>query len=193
MNQGMVRAALLVLLTIILTGSVGAASVQTVTKSADNRNQLMPASPANNTTLLTKDELYSTVVDQERDATTVSLYFVAENGSWYYADPDGTIGALAPNGAEIPNTENEFAEVPPSDRPTYVWKLSKTDCGTTLYNASDGETIATYPIPGCDIPSPSDEETGITDNEAVTADAPGFGVPVAVAALVTVAILLVRR
>lgn len=153
-----------------------------------------------NTTLITRDELYRTVVDADRDASTASLYFVAQNGTWYNAYSNGTVGAIAPSGAEIPNIEDESANVPDGDRPMYVWKVTLDGCGTTLYDASTGDGIASYPIPGCGVPTPSaalttaTQEGQQTEGEApVIGRGPGFGVVVTLAAMLVVVILLLRR
>lgn len=158
--------------------------------------ELDSTSHGNNTSLLTQDEMYNSVLDKDRSDTNASLYFVAENGTWFHAYPNGTIGAKAPDGAVIPNIEDETATLPVSDRPVYVWKVTVNNCGTTLYNASDGTSLAAYPIPGCGMPSPSSEPTQVSTSDPIpppTERTPGFGIGVAIIAIIILVGLLARQ
>lgn len=152
-----------------------------------------------NSTLITRDELYSSVVDADRNSFTASLYFVAQNGTWYNAYSNGSVGTIAPAGPEIPNIADERADIPTAERPVYVWKVTLNGCGTTLYNASSGEVIAAMPIPGCGMPTPyTPLSTATQRTQRTEADAPmigrgpGFGVGATLMA-VLVAVILLRR
>lgn len=180
---------------LLATGTAAVVAHPTSAPSNDDKSvakplyELDPGSHGNNTTLLTRDEMYHSVLDRDRSDTNASLYVVAENGTWFHASPDGTIGAKAPDGAVIPNFEDETANLPPSDRPVYVWKVTVNNCGTTLYNATDGTSIAAYPIPGCDAPSPSTEVSPASPTQAQTdaptrGSTPGFGIGIALMAIV---------
>lgn len=195
----MAPAALLILLTVgSLAAGVGGLSAPATATPAESLDPRTDAAPAENRTLLSADELYACTV-VERDTTTAALYFVDENGSWYHATSGGTIGAAAPAGAAVPNLDGVTVDLPASERPGYVWKVTAHGCGTTVYNASNGEPIAGYPIPGCGVPGPtgstsaSASEAQSTEDGVVIRTARGFGGPAAVVALAVVAILLIRR
>lgn len=138
--------------------------------------------------------MHDTVNDADRKNTSSVLFFVAENGTWYRAYPNGTVGAQAPKGHEIPNIADETVDIPPlSDRPVYVWKVTFGACETNFYNASGGETIATFPIPGCGGPVPPSETQSTEHGTETTASTAGFGLGVAILALVVMALQLIRR
>lgn len=157
-----------------------------------------------NATLLTRDELFDSVVDADPGDARAALYLVAEDGSWYHADPNGTVGAVAPDGSDLPNVADETVDVPASERPVYVWKVTVGGCGTTAYDAGDGAVVAAYPIPGCPLRTPPSEPRPTTDRSPreeplggstaspTTGASAGFGVGVAVAAVLATARLLVR-
>lgn len=206
----------------IFTGTAAGITQPTATHAVSGKIALQPSletkteTPDSDTSLLTRDELYDSVVDEARNETNASLYFVAENGTWYHAYSDGTVGEPAPSGDVIPNIEvvldngtevNETADIQSSERPIYVWKVVG-DCGTTLYNASDGTAIAAYPIPGCSVPMPPSEtpattgQSGMDETDSrsptvtdtsVTGTTPGFGMGVSITAIVLVILVRVRQ
>lgn len=177
----------------------GAAAVPTASTSGPTSTP-----GGDNATLLSRDELFETVVDGDRREHAASLYHVAGNGTWYHADADGSIGRSAPHGDVVPNvavalengtTVDETIELPPSARPVYVWKVTQTGCGTTAYDAASGATLAAYPVPSCGLAPPGtvasvatgDPVTAATARSAasptVDAPTPGFGMPVAVVSI----------
>lgn len=155
-----------------------------------------PTPDGGNSTLLSRAELLG---GSDTDVAA-DLYYVAENGTWYHARPNGSVGEPAPAGATIPNIANETAEVPAADRPVYVWKVTDGSCGSTLYDASTGDVIAPYPIPGCPPQTPPTASATVTaisaettDEPALTVEGPGFGVLVAVVAVLGTGLGLARR
>ena len=136
-----------------------------LTASATESNQNTTQS---NQTLLSRDELFASVDDKNGRNTTAKLYFVAVNGTWFHALPDGTIGAPAPHGNVIPNvdteigngtTVNETLEIDEENLPVYVWKVTQP-CETAAYNASSSDLIADFDIPGCSgLRAPSEPPT----------------------------------
>lgn len=99
--------------------------------------------------LISQEEAIA-ATDTEPSNATATLYFVAENGTWYHASPDKSIGQPAPNGSEtvVGNTTLSFNE---SERPLYIWKVTRpADMGgksrhgaaTYAVNAETGEVIS---------------------------------------------------
>lgn len=101
--------------------------------------------------ILTEEELYMTVVDDDSDQYNESLYYISENGTWYHVDSNSTIGDQRPSGNVIPFFENESINLTTEQRPAYVWKLTRTaGCSAlAIYNASSGQEMESAVQPQC--------------------------------------------
>lgn len=168
--------------------------------------------PGNETTILDRETLYETEVHGGRDDYDATLYFVAEDGTWYRAFPTGSIGAPAPDGDEIPLLSGETHEVPREERPKYLWKVvSDDECSTTFYDAENVSDAAAIPIPNCPPrtrPTPTPTPIGTSPaagrepgastpttmtRKTTTAGQPGFGVSMAIGSMVAAGLLAARR
>lgn len=118
--------------------------------------------PDEDQALLSKGELFESVVEADRGDYNAFLYYVAANGTWFHAYANGTVESPAPHGNVVPNIEiaydngttvNETIAIPAEKRPIYVWKVTQNDCETTVYNATTGEIITNFPIPACGVPT----------------------------------------
>lgn len=164
--------------------------------------------PGNETTIVDRETLYETEIHAAPDVYDATLYFVAEDGTWYHAFPNGSIGSPAPDGDEIPLLSGETYDVPQDERPKYLWKVVADDgCSTTFFNAENTSDAAPLPIPGCNpppTPTPPDETatavsepgtvtpTGTTP-ETTTAGQPGFGMALPIVSLVGAAWVALGR
>jgi hypothetical protein len=142
-----------------VTATPTAADVGTATASTTSSPT---ATSAGTALLLSRDEVFETDPLHHHDAgdfEEVDLYYVAGNGTWYHARPDGSIGARASrtealelatvvydNGTRA--TETLALESP--DWPRYVWTLDDTCEELTLVDAETGRLVASHPPPpGC--------------------------------------------
>lgn len=179
-----------------------ASSAQTVPARQTATTAEDPRPSKNDTDLLTRSELFA-AVDANASGHSAALYYVAQNGSWYHASANGSVGSPAPGGAAHPRTDDEH-EVPRGERPTYLWKVVSDDgCDVVFSDARNASTVAAMPIPSCPPPTPPTSTPTATDEPDSTAggrsttasgagpdtDAtdggslPGFGVVVSVVAL----------
>lgn len=94
-----------------------------------------------NSSLISASEAVESVDRDNAACSNASLYYVAENGTWYHSNRDGEILNQAPNGSDtvVGNTDIQFNE---SERPIYIWKLTyKSD-----YEGESRHGAATYVV-----------------------------------------------
>jgi hypothetical protein len=110
--------------------------------------------------LLSRDDVRAALAESgaDPDEYALTLFYVDVDGTWYRVDADGTVGAVAPDGDVVPGifVENppgtsapERIELDASDRPAYVWKVTKTTGvpSTTVVDAETGETLGVWTVP----------------------------------------------
>jgi hypothetical protein len=110
--------------------------------------------------LLCRDDVRTALSESgvDPDEYTLTLFYVDTDGTWYRADADGTVGAVAPDGNVVPGifvedpsgtSAPERIELDASDRPTYVWKVTRTTGvpSTTVVDAESGETLGVWTVP----------------------------------------------
>lgn len=150
-----------------LAGTTGGAAGPTQTPTVATER---PTAGQNGTALLGREELYA-AVDESSTGSTASLYYVAENGSWFHASVNGSVGSPAPAGDAVPGVADETHEVGPDERPVYLWRVvSDDECDTTFYDASNASDASSYVIPSCPPPT-----TGATTTRPITQTTAGTG------------------
>lgn len=142
--------------------------------------------------LLSREELYASVVNAERNDTEAALFYVDAAGSWYDAAANGTVGSPSPEASSAANVDPGHLAIAADERPLFVWRVT-APCGTTVYDASTGRTIVTLPIPGCGGPSVDPVVPTVTRPSTPLGRAPGFGAGPALLAVVIVTRLVRRR
>jgi len=195
-----------------LAGAVGVTAAWTRHHSAARSTITEhPTGTRNGTVLLTRAELFAALDEDGTDANA-TLYYVAENGTWYHASSNGSVGVVASEGDVVPGIADETYDVPPDDRPRFLWKVVRDGgCDTGFYDASNGTSVATYVVPSCPPPPPPTPGTStavpVTTNEDATTTSesgtaptdtsstggqPGFGAAVGALGIV-VALWFARR
>ncbi|SFL61021.1 hypothetical protein SAMN04487950_4364 [Halogranum rubrum] len=163
---------LLVVLSGCLAGSPSGSGPdvgQRVTTQADESTVHLSSAE---TRLVSRSDLRATLAETggDPDAYDLRLYYVDAEGVWHRADTDGTVGSAVPDGDVVPGifvddspgasgTQiPERLDVPPSDRPVYVWKVTKTTGTpeTTVVDAESGETLGVWTVPGHGRPPPTE-------------------------------------
>ena len=188
----------LLLAVILLGGGSTSAHIQGLESVKQNVSTTTSSTPEN-TSLLTKQDLFREIIEDDRNKYNASLYYVTEDNVWYHAYPNETIGSKALFGDVVPDIDvalhngtkvNETIHISSEIRPIYVWKVIESEYGTTVYNASDGNTIASYIFTGS-VKSTNSTETDnpqqttdiTTSNQSVRKQTtsntgPGFGIGV---------------
>lgn len=126
------------------------------------------ASPADatadaNGTLLSAADLYARIGTADCADDRLALYYVAENGTWFHARPNGSVGDPAPEGNHSAVAPVRF-HLDPDRRPTYVWRRYRGDdvgdCPyTQFYGAESGAFLGSIPVP-CPTPTPASTPDG---------------------------------
>ncbi|SEO82440.1 hypothetical protein SAMN04487948_105341 [Halogranum amylolyticum] len=119
------------------------------------------AGGADDVRLLSRSDVQNRLAERGEDPETYEfgLFYVDADGTWYRADPNGTVSAVAPDGDVVPGIvvddpsrtpANERIDVAAADRPAYVWKVTKrADPPTTVVvDADSGETLGVWTVPG---------------------------------------------
>lgn len=127
-----------------------------MTQTHTETMQLTTVSPTETTrttdsSLFTRDELYGTVIDDAPDSYNESLFYVSENGTWYRAYSNKTIGDTTPSGNNVPFYSDKSVDLTSGQRPAYVWKVTRTDgCpALAVYDASSGQELVKEVQPQC--------------------------------------------
>jgi hypothetical protein len=137
-------------------------SEESAAQAADSTPSLVADSEADadSRRLLTRADLRRALADDgaDPDEYDLTLFYVDADGMWHHADPDGTVGPPAPTGDVVPGIfvddppgtpAPERAELAASERPTYVWKVTKTTGTPTtmVVDATSGETLGVWTVP----------------------------------------------
>lgn len=143
-------------------GSGWEPSEESAAQAVDSTPSLVVDAEADTDTrrLLTRGDLRTALADDgaDPDEYDLTLFYVDADGTWHHADPDSTVGPPAPTGDVVPGI---FVDDPPgtpipervelaaSERPAYVWKVTRTSGTptTTVVDAASGETLGVWTVP----------------------------------------------
>jgi len=116
-----------------------------------------------NGSLLSTSELYTRIGTADCADDHVDLYYVDENGTWYHASLDGSVGPLAPEANRSEVAPVEF-HIESAEAPIYVYRVHRgsdpNDCPyTQFYDAGTGDHLGWIPVP-CPTPTPDARKEG---------------------------------
>lgn len=148
-------ALIVVVVGLVLVGSAGAAAPAEGTAHPAIAETDGENGTAGNTTIRSQSAALETAGANESDASA-ELYFVAENGTWYQATANGSVGDRAPDGDELRllgQSDTQTSDTPTVnssqlDPPGYVWKV-RTGCTNVFVDGASGETASVLAVPGC--------------------------------------------
>lgn len=160
---------LLVVLSGCLAGSPVGSGAEVREKATSQADESTVHLSSDEKRFVSRSDLWAELDDSgaDPDQYSLRLYYVDTEGVWYRADTDGTVGSAAPDGDVVPDIfvddptgtpVPERIDLPPSDRPAYVWKVTKTKGTpeTIVVDAESGETVGVWTVPGHGRPPPTE-------------------------------------